>query len=142
MSGRLWSSWLSGFAWVAIATACVVDATRPAEPAWNKQPCAHCMMLLSDKHTAAQLTLASGEREYFDDVGCLVSWLEDAKLDAHASWVRSPDGTGWLSTDTAKFASGAITPMDFGFVAAQTGISFSELKTKIDRRRQERGVAR
>ena len=114
-----------------LLAACDPGAARPVDPAWSKQPCAHCMMLLSDKHTAAQLWLASGERRYFDDVGCLVSSLADEKLSPAAIWVRTPDGLGWAPAATAHFASGGRTPMDFGYVPADVGISWAELVRQV-----------
>ena len=44
---------LALLALVAILVGCDPGGVKPAEPAWNKQACAHCMMLLSDKRTAA-----------------------------------------------------------------------------------------
>ena len=121
---------------------CDPGGNRPAEPAWNKQACAHCLMLLSDKRTAAQATLPSGERQYFDDVGCLVTWLESEQVEPKGAWVRTPAADGWATAASARFASGATTPMDFGFVPADSGISFPELKTQIHARNALRGGAR
>ena len=140
MSGTL-RPWIVSLA-AALLLACDPGVARPAEPAWGKQACAHCMMLLSDKRTAAQLTTAAGERLFFDDVGCLVSWLEDSHLEAKSAWVRSPDATTWIPAHSAHFAAGASTPMDFGFVPAASGISFVELSGQIHRRAHDRGGER
>ena len=120
--------------------ACDPGVTKPAEPAWNKQACAHSLMLLSDKHTAAQVTLPSGQRQYFDDVGCLVTWLENERVEPQGAWVRSPNADGWIAATSARFSSGATTPMDFGFVPADSGISFAELKTQVHARNHLRGA--
>ncbi len=121
--------------------ACDPGADKPLEPAWNKQPCAHCMMLLSDKRTAAQLTLPSGERAYFDDLGCMVSWLDAEKVEPRSSWVRSPDALSWALSSSAHFAAGASTPMDFGFVPAASGLGWNEVVAQI-RARPPRGGLR
>jgi copper chaperone NosL len=105
-------------AWVAtllltVSVAACDDTTRPLEPVWNKQACAHCHMLLSEPRYAAQLVTDNGERLFFDDVGCLAAYL----LRAHSerAWVR--DGARWVLAQDARFNAGATTPMGYGFAA-------------------------
>ena len=90
------------FIFLAAVIACDPGPAKPVDPAWNKQACAHCMMLLSDKHSAGQLVTPSGERLFFDDVGCLVSWLDAEHPQTRRAWVRTPDGLGWLTTSSAE----------------------------------------
>ncbi|MBS1153276.1 MAG: hypothetical protein H6Q89_4974 [Myxococcaceae bacterium] len=127
---------------LALLAGCDPGPAKAAEPAWSKQACTHCMMLLSDKRFAAQATLATGERHYFDDVGCLVSWLERDGAGAKGAWVRTPTADGWIPAEAARFAPGAITPMDFGFAPAASGITFTELKQQLKDRSPTRGGAR
>ena len=123
-----------------VLLACDPGALKPAEPAWGKQACAHCAMLLSDPRYAAQLTLDDGTRRYFDDVGCMVSFVADERLHPKAMWVRSAGGQGWTPAESAQFASGATTPMDSGFVTAASGLSFTEVRRRVletkDRQRE------
>lgn len=95
------------------------DASAPSDPVWGKQACAHCKMLVSDPQFAAQALTPASEHIYFDDVGCLASYLP-AHSDVKATWVRDASGH-WLETRTARFRGGAKTPMDFGFVVDATG---------------------
>ena len=125
------SARLLGLTVITLLAGCDPGPLKPAEPAWSKQACAHCLMLLSDKRTAAQLTLSTGEREYFDDVGCMVSFLAEGQAETKALWVRAPNGESWIRAESALFASGATTPMDFGFVPAESGISFEQLKQQV-----------
>jgi copper chaperone NosL len=111
--------------------ACHQGAATPEEPVWDKQPCGHCSMLLSDRRTAAQLLLPDGSRKFFDDIGCMVEWLSEEGAKPRAMWVRNPDGTGWVSTEGAHFSSGARTPMDYGYVASSDGLSFDELRQRV-----------
>lgn len=90
---------------------------QPKEPVWGKQACEHCAMVLSDRAQGAQVVTATGERLYFDDVGCLVAWtLEHPDAAAHR-WVRTVDTGAWMAPEDAGFERRDRTPMGFGFVA-------------------------
>jgi hypothetical protein len=118
-----------------LAFACArTDA--PSDPVWGREPCAHCRMIVSDKRYAAQL-VASGERHFFDDVGCMVLWLDDQTAQPERLWVRL--GDRWTDAVTARYADGAKTPMDFGFEAAEDGgVSWSTVKERVAAKRKER----
>lgn len=103
---------------------------EPTDPVWGKEPCAHCSMLVSDRKHAGELVL-SQERRYFDDVGCMVLWLEERGGKAERVWVRDPEGTRWVDATTSSFGDGASTPMDFGFEPRGSGISWVELRARI-----------
>jgi len=77
-------------------------------------------MLVSDKRYAAELVTARGDRLFFDDPGCLAAYLVIHAERARTSWVRAEDGR-WLSAESAHYASGAKTPMDYGFAVAPQG---------------------
>ena len=115
-------SFLGVLAVVSAGLACVDTGDEPKEPVGGKEPCAHCAMLVGDRAHAAQASL-DGDRFYFDDVGCLVLWLEAKKGGGAAShvWVRDSEASRWLDARRARYASGARTPMDFGFEATSRG---------------------
>ena len=119
---------------LALALGCE-DTSAPVEPIWGKQSCGHCRMVVSDPRFAAQLVTPSGERAFFDDVGCLVEHLDDGA--AKHAWVSSGSGV-WLDVNRARFAKGASTPMDFGFVAQPGGeLDFAAVQRGVQQRRQE-----
>jgi copper chaperone NosL len=120
---------------------CATDTSGPVEPVWGKQPCAHCMMLVSERAPAAQLITKAGARRFFDDVGCMAEWLEANRDDASMSWVRGADGNGWQSAQTARFAGAQRTPMDYGFVPAATGIDFQTVRQAVRTKARERAEA-
>lgn len=99
------------------ALGCDPGADDPKEPVWGKQACAHCAMLLSDQEHAAQAVTATGERLYFDDLGCLVAWTIAQPTAATRRWVRATDTRTWVAAETAGYERRARTPMGFGIVA-------------------------
>jgi copper chaperone NosL len=94
------------------------DENLPLAPAWGKERCGHCAMVVGDKRFAAQAVTARGERLFFDDPGCLASYELEHPAPRRA-WVLS-EGQ-WLDAATAHFTAGAHSPMDYGFEARQRG---------------------
>jgi copper chaperone NosL len=95
------------------------DPNLAKEPIWNKQPCDHCHMLLSDPRYAAELSTPAGDRWFFDDIGCLVAFMVERKLTHARAWVR--EGSRWRDASQARYARGAQTPMGYGFVPSPNG---------------------
>ena len=113
---------------VVLAMACE-KSDAPADPVWGKQACASCSMLIGDRRYAAQ-AVQGGERKYFDDIGCMVVWMESQKTKPEHAWVRSADG--WADATTARYAGDAKTPMDFGLEArASGGASWDEARALV-----------
>jgi hypothetical protein len=103
---------LASLAVVGGATSGCGGAGGPTDPVWGKQPCGHCAMVVSERRHAAQATVDGGPPLYFDDLGCLALWLE-----GHAgakAWARDAEGR-WVDATQARYATGAKTPMGFGF---------------------------
>jgi hypothetical protein len=93
----------------------------PQPIAWDREPCAHCRMLISDPAFAAQLHTADGTVESFDDPGCLFARIEARQPHVHALWFHHSREDRWLPGDHVAFVRGAKTPMDFGFGAVDPG---------------------
>lgn len=121
-----------------IALSCVSAPEEPVAPVWGKQACDHCMMLVSERRAAAQALLASGVRKFFDDVGCLAAWLDASGETPKRAWVRAPVADGWVDAYAARYSAGNRTPMDYGFLAAEQGISFQELRSVVKKKSAER----
>ncbi len=119
---------------IAAAAVACESTDRPTEPAWGRQPCGHCGMIVGDARTAAELVTARRERVYFDDIGCMVVYEHEHQAEGaplHA-WVHDSDGPGWLDAERARYTSGEHTPMDFGYVAhAGTGSSLEEMRRDV-----------
>ncbi len=119
---------------VALVACRQTDA--PTEPVWGKEPCAHCKMLVGDKRYAAQLVDESGEHRFFDDIGCMVLFMEGRKP-AERVWVRESASGTWVDARTARYVQGARTPMDFGFEARADGaVAFEAVRTAVVERKR------
>lgn len=116
----------------AIAAACS-KSDEPADPVWGKEPCAHCAMIVSDRRFAGQV-LTGGDRKFFDDIGCMVLWLDEHRgQQVERSWARdAPTTTRWLDAKSARYSDGAKTPMDFGFEARSNGaMGWDEMHDRV-----------
>lgn len=102
-----------------LVAGCGPGANEPKDAIWGKQPCEHCAMLLSDKEHGAQLVTTTGDRLYFDDLGCMVAWTTEHPGSAARQWVRTSDTQAWSPTDKARYEKSDRTPMGFGFVAVE-----------------------
>lgn len=115
-----------------LAIACdAVDG--PSDPAWGRQPCAHCGMVVGEPGTAAELVTAEGQRLYFDDVGCMIAYERGLRFPPRHAWVHDADAPRWLAAEGAKYRPGEQTPMDFGFSAhgAGPGASFQQMRRSV-----------
>lgn len=112
---------------------CASDA-GPVDPVWGKQPCGHCAMVVSERRHAAQATVQGGPPLYFDDLGCLALWLEQHP--GAKAWARDAEGR-WVDATRASYATGAKTPMGFGFeTSAQGSASWADVVRESKARSQ------
>jgi copper chaperone NosL len=108
------------------------------DPIWGKQACESCRMLVSNPAYAAELLDASGRRHFFDDIGCLDAYLSEHAVKPRAIWVRS--GSRWVTAEAARYAAGAASPMDYGYVAEQDGpLDFASVRRGAAAHRKELG---
>jgi len=129
---------LAALAGLGLVGACAPKSPLPVDPHWGKQPCSHCAMLVSTPRYAAQGMRANGDRLYFDDVGCMVTWERDHHEAFTHAWAHD-EGASWQPVQTARFHPGETTPMDFGFaaVAAGPGATYGEVRSSVLARLEE-----
>ena len=104
---------------VSLVAASCDDGTKPIDPVWGKQACASCAMLLSDPRFGAELTSEDGTRAFFDDPGCMATYVRERGVQPKAMWVHT--SSGWVSARGARYAKGQASPMDFGFAPDEHG---------------------
>lgn len=109
---------------LALAAFACGRSDAPAPIAFDREPCAHCRMVISEPRFAAQLQRESGEVESFDDPGCLLAALAaDAASAApvRALWFHHVREDRWLDASRVAFEPGDRTPMGYGLGAVDAG---------------------
>ena len=102
---------------LALLVACE-DIEQPLAPIWGKERCGNCSMVVADRRFAGQAINEKNERLFFDDPGCLATYVSSHPRTRHA-WLLSQ--CRWIDASRARFNSGAQSPMDYCFVAAAEG---------------------
>lgn len=113
-----------------IFSACVEGEAKPQDPLWERDSCAHCRMVLSEKRYAVQRILPNGQIHHYDDIVCAMKHghaPDEGKL-----YVRPDGGDEWVDAEKATYESGLRTPMNSGFGAVKSGgpVSFQDILHK------------
>ena len=101
--------------------ACAQGPPPPAPLDTGNEACRHCRMIASDVHFAAQIVAPVEEPLFFDDIGCLRSFLaERPRLDEGAVAYAADHRTGtWVPAARAVYtrADSLATPMGSHLIA-------------------------
>ncbi len=86
---------------------------------YGQDPCAECYMIINEKRFAAAIKTREGETFRFDDVGCLVNFMNKNELKDYRVWVAGFASEQWLPAEKADFIlnKNITTPMGFGILA-------------------------
>jgi nitrous oxide reductase accessory protein NosL len=109
---------------------------------WDRDACARCSMIISDRRFAVQTRGGPKNESFkFDDIGCAVIWLKSKGWASDANlriWVTdSTDQTGgrWLDARKAQYVGGKTSPMGYNFAAVslpQAGsLEFEDVKQHV-----------
>lgn len=113
---------------MAFVAACA-HTLAPSALDTKNDACAFCRMIVSDERTASQIVAPLEEPRFFDDFGCLASYLASAKLQANAViFVADHRTKEWVRADAAIFTrlSGAAGAMGSRIVAHASAASRDE----------------
>lgn len=131
----------------ALVVACGDPGTGPAKMAWDRDACANCQMVISERRFAMQARVG-GRVHRFDDPGCAVEWLDRQAGDAAETaelWVMDQEGGEWIDARSAFYRGGQRTPMAHGFGAiaeSEPGaVDFETFRRRI-RERERPGTRR
>jgi hypothetical protein len=137
---------------VLLGGACVSGCSKAsgwpdamAEIKWDRDTCARCKMVISDRRYAAELRGGpKDEALKFDDIGCAViwarnlAWAEDPKT---RFWVASSVGQAqdggplWLDARQARYLAGKSSPMGYGFGAVVASgadaVDFATMRNRV-----------
>lgn len=86
-------------------------------------------MIVENHRTAAEVLTQDGERLFFDDAGCMVVWLSKHPGAESKTWAMTE--SGWAEATSARWSSGATTPMDFGWTASSAGSSWNDMRAAV-----------
>ena len=111
---------LAAFA-LALFAACSRGPAVPAALDTKNESCGWCRMAVSDARFAAQLVAPSEEPRFFDDVGCLATFLKSggAPAKGQIAYVADHRTKAWVRASSAVYTkkSGLETPMGSGVIA-------------------------
>ncbi|MDD2653134.1 MAG: hypothetical protein PHX44_08815 [Sulfurimonas sp.] len=105
-------------------------AGGPAKIHWDRDMCDRCVMVLSDRKNTVQLQNPTTKKVHkFDDIGCMVLWFEEEKIDFKDSvkiWITDAITGEWIDARSAFYSSENVTPMAFGYSAHASKQSIKE----------------
>lgn len=110
---------------------------EPLEVKDNTVQCPVCFMYIVGKDYTAQAVSEDKKTHFFDDVGCLVLWVEEYAKDKDVvQWVYTLDTKRWIDATKAYYSVDDMkTPMEYGFGAyekRQEGfIGFEEMRLRM-----------
>ena len=111
-------------------------STQPIEVHWDRDMCARCAMVVSDRDNTTQvINPANGKVYMFDDIGCAILWFDDEKIpwkDKAVIWITDNTTGKWINAQTAFYDTNNITPMAYGFEAHKTKDSIKKGEEIID----------
>jgi len=81
--------------------------------------CSECGMDVEALDYAAQLITENGDTYFFDDIGCVVLWLENHSPDIHIILTQTLDTHQWIDATKAWYSRIAPSPMGYGFAALE-----------------------
>ena len=112
---------LAAFAFACAVAACGRGPAAPAQPDTKHDACGWCRMAVSDLRFAAQLVAPNEEPRFFDDIGCLATFLKSGGAPARGqiAWVADHRTKQWVRAASALYTKvpGLLTPMNSFLVA-------------------------
>ena len=94
--------------------------------------CSECSMDIEDLEYSAQIITPNGDTFFFDDIGCVVLWLENRTIKTQKVITKTLDSKAWVDAHNAWYTRTASSPMGYGFAAyaqkREGFISYEEMK--------------
>lgn len=112
------------------------STTEVAKVHWDRDMCARCVMVVSDRHNTTQVRDPdTGKKYMFDDIGCMALWFEEEDIqwrDKAIVWITDVNTGEWINAKTAFYDTENITPMAYGFSAHKTKDTIKENQEIVD----------
>ena len=95
-----------------------------------------CNMTIEKIEYSAQAVMSDNNTLFFDDVGCMVLWLNEQRSpDDIVLWVWAKDAKKYINAREAWYSLTDSTPMNYGFGAYKTKqgnyIDFGTMRVKM-----------
>lgn len=94
--------------------------------------CSECSMDIEALEYSAQIITSKGDTYFFDDIGCVVLWLENRTIETQKVITRTLDTGKWIEVNKAWYTRIAPSPMGYGFAAYEEKkggfISYEEMR--------------
>ena len=109
---------------------------KPLDIKLNVTNDTHCKMIIKSLDNTAEVVDKSGRTWFFDDVGCMVLWLEGKEFkDSAKLWVHTVDSKKWIDAKKAQYGVTDHTAMHYGFGARENkidnSIGFDEMRLRM-----------
>ena len=112
------------------------STTDVAEVHWDRDMCARCVMVVSDRQNTTQVrNPKTGKTYMFDDIGCMALWFKEENIewkDKAIVWITDVNTGKWINARTAFYDTENITPMAYGFSAHKTKESIKDGQEIVD----------
>ncbi len=110
--------------------------TGVAKVHWDRDMCARCVMVVSDRKNTVQIrNPETGKTYMFDDIGCTILWFKEENIawaDKAIIWITDVNTGEFINAKTAFYDTQNITPMAYGFSAHKTKETIKEDEEIID----------
>lgn len=128
---------LTIFCFIFILTSCENRVSLKAqEMNWGEDRCERCNMFIREKNHGAQVINPSTGKVYkFDDIGCVIQWFEEEKIqwkDSAKIWITDVKTSKWIDAKTAYYDTIHATPMAYGFSANEKKEDIEDVSETID----------
>jgi len=95
--------------------------------------CSECKMDIENLEYLAELITIEGDTYFFDDIGCVILWLEKHQPHISKILTQTLDTHKWIEAKQAWYSRISPSPMGYGFGAVEKKreklISYDEMKT-------------
>lgn len=103
---------------------------------WDRDMCARCVMVVSDRHNTTQvINPSTGKKYMFDDIGCMALWFEEEEItwkNEAIVWITDVKTGEWIDARNAFYDTENITPMAYGFSAHKSKDTIKDGQEIID----------
>lgn len=116
--------------WMFMAVACLIfligcseKSYKPREIVSETDVCKVCNMSIVHNEYAGQIILKNGDVEMFDDIGCLMDYINaNGEDEMGAAFIKDAVKNEWINTFEAMYVYNKDywTPMNYGVLAFDT----------------------